>query len=173
MSRKLALDDGFAGPIGTSVAAIDGRAAKVLRSSAVRSVGQIVGAALEALRSSQRRFAELVDLDESNVSAYVRGQDPLPPKHLDRWIAALQLTAIDAEDFRRAVLLSHSPPEIRELVQRLDLERAEAVALVALYEDRVARILQMVEALVSMRRPTSPPPKRPAWPPDPDAPSSS
>lgn len=80
----------------------------------------------QKMRRSQADLAKSLGVTPGLISHYFNGQ-VLPPtgERLAKLIQALHLSELEAATFREEALLANSPPEVRDLVNRLREQLAQ------------------------------------------------
>jgi hypothetical protein len=86
-----------------------------------------------------------------NLAEQISGKRKIPVEQIGKWLRALQLDGPAAKEFEVAVRLTHSDDMIRELIERQDLQLAEARATMLLYEDRIGQLAEIAGWLNDMR----------------------
>jgi transcriptional regulator with XRE-family HTH domain len=75
--------------------------------------------ALQAQGLSARAFAALIDVQPAFLNKVMQGDRTVPLKRIEAWADALKLRGNDREQFLEAGFLTHTPPYICDLLQKL------------------------------------------------------
>jgi plasmid maintenance system antidote protein VapI len=117
----------------------------------MRSVGEIVRVRLAAIGLLQKGLAELVEVDPTNLSRILDGERRLAVEDAPRWCEALRLSGDECDEFILAVHLSLSTELVRSVVDRLTIDKADALAVIAFYEDKARLMRRMLDAMDRVR----------------------
>ena len=90
-----------------------------LRSASYSAFGECLAQCLAKNGISSNAFAKRVGVQATFLTKIMTGVSPVPQARIDAWADALDLRGKDRERFLDHAWLTHCPPYIGELVERL------------------------------------------------------